>query len=164
MEPSSLPEPQPVELLTGFLYLGSQRHASDLGWLAKNGIGEVLNVGHVPGRPSWALTGHGDAPEPSKSPLPLYTELHAFDDPAYPILDNHLRHVTGVLSKAAVAGRRVLINCHQGINRSAALAAAYLASATGSPVVEVISILKSRRPVLSNTGFLAQLLKWDATR
>ncbi|CAK0898088.1 unnamed protein product, partial [Prorocentrum cordatum] len=63
-------------------------------------------------------------------------------------------------------GRAVLVHCMQGVNRSAAVAAAFMArqgpSPTGGPGLGVLGavdwISRRRQPVLQNVGFLKQLL------
>lgn len=150
----------PISLLENSMWLGSQRDASNLPWLRATGIRHVVNVGHYPGRPSWHTPGKAN-PEGIDS----YTEILAYDAAGYPILQ-HLREVLEVILKIfdEPGSGQVLINCHQGINRSAALAAAFLAIITNAPVHEIISIMRQGRPVLSNPSFVVQLYQWDATR
>ncbi len=150
----------PISLLDGSLWLGSVRDASNLEWLKSQGIQHVVNVGHVPGRPSWV------APDGTYHPLAKhwiksYKEVHAYDGADYPILENHLKDVGGHLKNLYTSNEKTLINCHQGINRSTTLAVAFMASLTGAPVEEIIALVQSRRPVLSNTSFVKQLLGWD---
>lgn len=153
----------PIPLLEGSLWLGSVRDASNLPWLKSQGIRHVVNVGHTPGRPSWVRsdgTKMGEAEHWIKS----YTEVHAYDAADYPILQHHLHQVEPLLTKLYKDGERALINCHQGINRSTTLAVAVLAKLTGAPVEEIIGLIRPRRPVLSNSSFVQQLLTWDQTQ
>ena len=153
----------PIPLLEGSLWLGSVRDASNLGWLKSQGIRNVVNVGHTPGRPSWVRrdgTKAGEASDWIKS----YTEVNPYDAHGYPILQNHLHEVEPVLQKLYKDGERTLINCHQGINRSTTLAVAFLANLTGAPVEEIIALIRPRRPVLSNVSFVQQLLAWDQAK
>ena len=55
-------------------------------------------------------------------------------------------------------GMRVLINCSMGVNRSAAIACAFLVEREGLEVCEAAALLHHRRGgVLFNPGFRRQL-------
>lgn len=154
----------PVALLDGFLYIGSQRDASNRAWLDATGIKAVLNMGHTCGRPQWARSPTksskgGLAQEGPTQPYD-YLEIRALDAPSYPIL-SHLADAVPFLERHRRAGRRVLISCHQGINRSATIAAAYLSALTNTPMPEIIEGMRAKRPVLQNDAFVGALLKWD---
>jgi len=153
----------PIPLLEGSLWLGSVRDASNLAWLKSQGIRHVVNVGHTPGRPSWMHADGSKAPE-AEGWIKTYTEVHPYDAPGYPILQNHLHQVQPVLEKLYKDGERTLINCHQGINRSTTLAVAFLTKLTGASAAEIIALIRPRRPVLSNGSFVQQLLARDASK
>lgn len=146
----------PISLLEGSLWLGSVKDASNLDWLRSQGISHVINVGHTPGRPSWARQGQAYPPG-----IKSYTEVHAYDSHDYPLLQNHYGQVGPLLHKLYGEGEKTLINCHQGINRSTTLGVAFLVSLTGAPADEIIALVRSRRPVLSNPGFVHQLLTFQ---
>jgi len=142
----------PVPLVDGFLYIGSQKDASNTKWLDSMGITALCNVGHTCGRPT-----HMTSPSTSKY---AYMEVHAMDSPGYPIL-SHLKDVVPFLERHRKQGKKVLISCHQGINRSATLAAAYLSALTNTPMGEIINGMRAKRPVLFNDGFVSALMAWD---
>jgi len=140
----------PISLIEDFLYIGSQKDASNKKFLDKEGIVGVLNMGHTCGRPHWVGSDKTYA----------YMEVHALDAPGYPLL-NHLKEAVPFLEKHRKEGKKVLISCHQGINRSATIAAAYLSALTNTPMPEIIEGMKSKRPVLQNKSFVKLLLMWD---
>ncbi len=142
----------PVELLTGFLWLGSVRDASNLHWLREKSIKHVINCGSTAGEAN------------PKDPSRYYYTIHALDAPGYPIMDNHFLHVANMLFQARQRGEPVLINCHQGINRSTTLAVAFVALISNTPVQELIQSIRRQRPVLQNQSFVNQLLLWDSRR
>lgn len=143
----------PVSLIEGFLYIGSQKDASNKHFLDTVGISGVLNMGHTCGRPLWVK----DTQEKQQYE---YMEIHALDAPGYPLL-NHLKEAVPFLEAHRKAGKKVLISCHQGINRSATIAAAYLSALTNTPMPEIIEGMRAKRPVLQNDSFVASLLSWD---
>lgn len=145
----------PVSLIEGFLYIGSQKDASNEAFLDAVGISGVLNLGHTCGRPVWVS--HLDTKQKQKY---AYMEIHALDAPGYPLL-NHLKEAVPFLEAHRKAGKKVLISCHQGINRSATIAAAYLSALTNTPMPEIIEGMRAKRPVLHNDSFVASLLAWD---
>ena len=141
----------PIELLSPYFWLGSVRDASNIPWLKSKNIKVVINVGSSP----------GDAKQ--KDPSIAYYTFHALDGPSYPIL-SHYPAVKSILNDAFGSGKNVLINCHQGINRSASLGLPYVAQVSKTSIDELIERFRKRRPILQNTHFVNLLRGWDAKR
>ena len=70
-----------------------------------------------------------------------------------------LRRLSGWLAQQVQAGRRVLVTCQEGLNRSGLIVAATIMRATGRPAAEVVRLLRSRRSgwVLCNDTFVELL-------
>lgn len=171
-------ELKPVLLYGDTLWLGDRQDASNMKWLQEKKIRHIVNVGHKYGRPSWFDTYakannvdekiqnincpiklHANLPSNIKS----YTEVYAYDDENYPILD-HLNDIKPILDISVFGDdthhikEGVLINCHMGINRSASLAAAYISKVFNKPTQMVIDSMRKYRPVIQNKGFMRQLI------
>ena len=92
----------------------------------------------------------------------LYLALNCEDRPDFEIQE-HFGAVADFLLRCRETGRPVLVHCMQGINRSSAVCAAFLArdgAEAGSPLGvsgAVDWIARRRQPVLENAGFLRQL-------
>lgn len=174
-------ELKPILIYGNTLWLGDRQDASNLEWLEKKEIRHIVNVGHVYGRPLWlgndtvindAIDKSNDTKKPAfihtelPSMLKSYTEVHAYDNEDYPILE-HLEDISHILDISVFGDdvhhvkEGVLINCHMGINRSASLAAAYISRITGIPATTVINSMRKHRPVIQNKGFLRQLLNFN---
>ncbi|CAE8613675.1 unnamed protein product, partial [Polarella glacialis] len=97
-----------------------------------------------------------------------YLAINAQDRPDFPISES-FDEVEAFLRRCQAAERAVLVHCMQGINRSAAVCASFLARSQGlDPELgscEVMGVRRAvdwisqrRHGVLSNTGFLHQLV------
>lgn len=93
-----------------------------------------------------------------------YTGIEAYDEPGYRLLDEHYAaSVRPALDAARKASGRCLVHCAMGVNRSAALCAAYLVEAEGMDLLEAVRLLKAKRGcVLGNRSFRLQLLEFAA--
>lgn len=141
----------PIELLSPYFWLGSVRDASNIPWLKSKKISVVINVG----------SGPGDAKQ--KDPSIKYHTFHALDSPSYPIL-SHYPAVKSILQNSFQSGKNVLINCHQGINRSASLGLPYVAEVSNTSMDELIHRFRQHRPILQNSHFVQLLREWDTNR
>mmetsp|Transcript_31935 Transcript_31935/g.99352 ORF Transcript_31935/g.99352 Transcript_31935/m.99352 type:complete len:208 (+) Transcript_31935:40-663(+) len=148
--PTARPGPQPAQLTDWGLFLGGMEEATDVSRLAELGISATLNV----------------APSMCGSLTELYggtlecKEIDAEDDEEYPILDLHLDAAVRFLKGIREQGRRVLVHCYAGMNRSATLCAAYLVSVERLPLTQAVRVLRERRgAVLQNRAFTRQLVR-----
>lgn len=84
----------------------------------------------------------------------------------YPLLAHHLKEAQAFLAAQHAAGRKVLVHCHEGKNRSACLCVAYLILTERMTLSEAVLHVFERRPVvLSNVSFVDQLIELaDAER
>ena len=82
------------------------------------------------------------------------------DNPRYNIIDKHLKEATAFLEPFVARDGVVLVHCHQGINRSAALSIAFLMLREHWPLPELLRHAFAQRPrLLTNLGFRKQLVK-----
>ena len=136
------------------VYLGSYAHAQNVELLASLGVTAVLNC----------------APSMCDDPVAeyeargwSYAAVDAQDQSSYPLLDQHLatarEFLSGALDKEGVA----FVHCFQGVNRSAALATAFLVEREAAPLLEVAARCFAARPIiLRNGGFCKQLVVFAA--
>ena len=85
------------------------------------------------------------------------------DEEGYALIANHEQaacaFIKEQLAKAAPSKGSVLVHCHEGKNRSAALVVAYLMVEERMSLYEAVEQVWSRRPiVLSNDSFVDQLI------
>mmetsp|Transcript_19819 Transcript_19819/g.46283 ORF Transcript_19819/g.46283 Transcript_19819/m.46283 type:complete len:422 (+) Transcript_19819:42-1307(+) len=128
------------------LFIGGIREAENISALCAAGIGAVVNA----------------APDVVQVQYPhdwRVLMVDAEDDAAYPLLDNHLDAVCKFLDEQRAEGRPVLLHCFAGMNRSAALCAAYLLAKDRMDLFAAVKLISERRGwVLSNDGFVRQLV------
>eukprot|EP00928_Gymnodinium_smaydae_P097369 TRINITY_DN880_c0_g9_i1.p1 TRINITY_DN880_c0_g9~~TRINITY_DN880_c0_g9_i1.p1 ORF type:complete len:438 (+),score=67.11 TRINITY_DN880_c0_g9_i1:143-1456(+) len=96
-----------------------------------------------------------------------YLGIAARDADGYP-MSTHFAEVITFLEGCRRAGRRVLVHCVMGINRSAAAVVAFLCTSQGEAgrlqLLEAIDLVSRRRGhVLSNSSFVHQLIDTYAT-
>jgi len=95
-------------------------------------------------------------------PLKPFLFLRSFDEEIFPILDLHFDRLCRFIDTALEDPHAaVYIHCRQGINRSAALAIAYVCRGTGIPAAILITTIRmeTKRLILTNKGFETQLLE-----
>ena len=149
--PSSDPSPG---LVGEGLYVGNKFHAADVDLLVALGVTAVLNC----------------APSMCDDPVAeyeargwSYAAVDAQDQSSYPLLDQHLPAAREFLSAALDKEGVVFIHCFQGVNRSAALATAFLVEREAAPLLEVAARCFAARPIiLRNGGFCKQLVVFAA--
>lgn len=82
----------------------------------------------------------------------------AADDVDGYCMSEHFAEATSFLTKMQSMGRKVLLHCIMGVNRSAALAVAYLCNCGVTLDIAVTTVASRRGHILSNDSFLQQLL------
>eukprot|EP00438_Fugacium_kawagutii_P003035 Skav229438 [mRNA] locus=scaffold397:112418:117094:- [translate_table: standard] len=86
--------------------------------------------------------------------------VDAEDDEFYPLLEAHLEAVVEFVDQQRAEKRPLLLHCFAGMNRSAALCAAYLMVKERMGLFRVVKLLSERRGwILSNEGFMHQLVR-----
>jgi len=157
MSGSKLPPTQ----LAPWLWLGRHKDAKNKEWMVAHGITHVINC-----------LDEARGPHPEVRPrLKKYVYLRSHDQSRYKLFHNAAHNsvpgpatnwelVQEVLDDARLHGGVALIYCMAGLNRSATLAAAYLAVRQGQSIEKVAQGIKSRRKgALSNPGFIEQLAR-----
>lgn len=87
-----------------------------------------------------------------------YLGIAADDDPAYS-MDRHFSEADVFLTQCRAEGRKVLVHCIMGINRSTAALVAFLCGDFGMELEAAVgTISRNRGHVLSNASFLDQLI------
>ena len=62
----------------------------------------------------------------------------------------------------AVKEGNILVHCGAGISRSSTMAIAWLIKTRKKPFEDMLALVQSKRPICHpNSGFQAQLLKWE---
>ena len=150
-----------AEVIPGFLWLGSKQDASDADFLQRNNITFVLNC-----------AGAGARGTPADFACE-YEQLNAVDDYQFQIIRRSSGQGLNFLRQAAASvlagagsgvgsGGRVLVHCMSGVNRSAAIVAAYLMREHGKSALEAVRQLAAVRPqVLTNSSFVEQLVQFQ---
>lgn len=136
------------------LFLGDASSASDIDRLLRLDVGYVLNSAHGHDSSLNLLQVHSE--ETYSGAGLAFLGVPALDMTSYP-LDGHFRETTRFIQRGRLSGRNVLVHCKQGISRSAALVLAYLVQAEGLDVKSATRMVRERREILPNDGFLMQL-------
>ena len=134
------------------LFLGDAACARDIARLRGLGVTHVLNAaGAAAGAPPEAYAAAGIEA----------LVLEARDDDRYPMLATHLAAARAFLAGGRSPGRRVLVHCVQGLNRSAVLVAAELMLTERLPLLDAVRHCRARRgnDCLSNRFFQEQLAR-----
>ena len=65
------------------------------------------------------------------------------------------------MEAAIKSGGKVLVNCWQGASRSTTIVLAYLVKCEGLDLVEALRLVRAKRDVRPNDGFLLQLIELE---
>jgi hypothetical protein len=88
-----------------------------------------------------------------------YLGIAANDEAGY-AMDDHFVETMEFLEKCRGEGRRVLVHCVMGINRSSTALIAFLCASLQMPLEDAVELTSRRRGyILSNSSFLEQLVK-----
>ena len=134
--------------LTTDLWIGGRSAAMDVLAANSRGITDLVNVCEP-----WCPLG------PNSENI-QYVGIEAEDRASFPILsEKHYCKIRSHVSAARTRGAVFLIHSDVGANRSAAIAAALLLD-EGINLIEVVRLLKERRPqCLTNKGFRLELVR-----
>ena len=84
--------------------------------------------------------------------------MNAKDDKAFRVIETCLRPVSEFIEAAHASESNVLVHCMAGVNRSAALAVAYVMCRDRRPLLDVFAECSASRPsILQNVEFQLQL-------
>jgi len=152
------PGEQPAKLLN-WLYLGDLQEALDFELLARHGITAVLNLINW-----WEL----GARLPPDTDLPSLYDSHSIqfleadseDRLFFEIVEKSWPESEDFLKTCQEEGRRVLVNCKAGHNRSACICVCWLIVHGGMSLIEALQWVQEKRgTILSNHGFRLQLVR-----
>lgn len=88
-----------------------------------------------------------------------FSGIAAEDEVGYE-LDRHFEDSIAFLNQCREEGRRVIVHCIMGINRSSAILIAFLCHGMGMTLPDAVALAaRNRGYILSNVSFLAQLVK-----
>merc|ERR1719440_406186 len=88
-----------------------------------------------------------------------YLGLAAADEDGYR-MDNHFEEVQEFLDECRQEGRKVLVHCIMGINRSSVALVSFLCRGVGMELSEAVALASKQRGfILSNNSFLDQLIE-----
>uniref|UniRef100_A0A4D5R988 protein-serine/threonine phosphatase n=1 Tax=Scolopendra viridis TaxID=118503 RepID=A0A4D5R988_SCOVI len=140
------PDLQVGEILPGLL-LGSQDVAQDLPLLQKHKVSHILNLA------SGVENAFGDTF--------IYKKLNVLDLP-----ETNIRkcfdECFNFIDEARKNNGVVLVHCNAGISRSAAVVIAYVMKTQGLRYEQAFEMVKSKRSIKPNEGFLNQLKSYDS--
>jgi hypothetical protein len=142
--------------ITDWLLLGTAAVAKDVmrGERRELRVDAILNTVFDEENPDWCLS---EAALRSAG-IQRYGGFWAYDNEEHDICGDYWREARAFLQEARSAGLRVLIHCSMGVNRSAAIACAFLVEQEGLQLCDAAALLHHRRGgVLGNAGFRRQL-------
>jgi hypothetical protein len=129
-----MPHNNADEIIRG-LWIGNAEAAADGEWLRTNGIQTVFNC-------TKTLPFHPSVPYQFRVPV---------DDNLQPAEIKNMEmwapEIAFKILHEYNAGRRILVHCHAGMQRSATAVAFFLLVLTGRPLIQVMYLIQSRRPI-----------------
>lgn len=92
-----------------------------------------------------------------------YHRIREWDNPTSNLLD-HFEYTCAFIHKQVISKQgRVLVHCQAGVSRSATICMAYLIKYHKLSFIAAYGVVKAAREIICpNTGFLDQLMKWEA--
>jgi len=155
--PHTAPPMYPVQLLD-HVFIGSQSNADNIPLLKRLGITHVLNCAGL------RRYDFNKSPYPPETGIKGFLMISATDHESFNIA-KYFYEAIHFLDRVKKMEGRALVHCHLGVNRSGAIAAAYLMSDQQQTLLQVINYLKLKRfVVLTNTGFRHQLVQFARTK
>ncbi|CAG7836178.1 unnamed protein product [Allacma fusca] len=86
--------------------------------------------------------------------------IAALDEVGFPLYW-YFNEATEFIDNALATGGKVLVHCREGISRSATLVIAYLMMKKGMTAKEAVRLVRNKRQIYPNDGFLLQLCDLD---
>merc|ERR1711907_62985 len=143
-------EPVGMSKILDHLYLGNYDDSINIQKLRDEGITHVINtVEHNCKKTGTELYGNEFQ----------YLGFTSKDEERYPIM-KHFDVTYNFIERARESGGKCLIHCMAGMNRSGALAVAYvMVHKNIGPVTATRIVYNARKTLLSNEGFIRRLVK-----
>ncbi|XP_063859949.1 dual specificity protein phosphatase 3-like [Scylla paramamosain] len=138
------------------LFLGDCDAAMNEAYLRKNGITHILNAAGNTCGPAPVKTGKSFYKDQSL----VYLGLNLIDLPFINI-SVHFEKASAFIEEALSSGGKVLVHCRQGRSRSAAIVAAFLMMCRGMTAANALTMLRKKREIRPNNGFLQHLANLD---
>jgi atypical dual specificity phosphatase len=134
------------------LWLGNKQAAADEDWLRKHNITVVFNC-------TKTLPFAENIPRMYRVPVDDNLEPEEIANMAAWAAETQVK-----LLREYKAGRTILVHCHAGMQRSAAVVAMFLITTTGMSADEAIAFVKSKRPIafFPSANFEKSIRYWDA--
>ena len=156
--PSKVPVSQPVLISPSIrLYIGDIDDAMELQSLRSLGVKAVVNLATEQVSKPWYSSLAGNLASVNIDLLELCAQDNATFD-IISVAERALGFIDCILKQPDGA---VLIVCYGGVNRSGAVAAAYLVSKQTMSLCTAIELLRNARgTVLTNQSFLVQLVRY----
>ena len=137
------------------LMIGNKAAAEDTSYLVELGVTHLLNCAHASGSPR-RDTVHPDLTQLEEQGIKVL-QLDLRDHTDFYIAGKF--EETNIWVKQALdCGGKVLVNCFQGGSRSAAVVLAYLIQEKHIKVQDALEMVKRKRDIRPNNGFLQQLI------
>lgn len=136
------------------IYIGNAVSASNIEELNLRNIGYVLNAAH--GSDETMNMVQVLKPEEYNQAGIEFLGIPAIDMMSFP-LNEHFDPAIAFIKKGISANKNVLVHCKLGISRSATLVLAYLMQEERLQLQEATRMVRQRREILPNDGFLSQL-------
>ena len=145
----------PSEILPG-LWLANFENAQDSGLLDKMGINRILTIGNRSPMDNSLLSQQtpGD-PQIGENGI-LYKLVYAMDSTDQNIL-KHFRDCFDFIRNALASRHGVMVHCHMGFSRSAAVVIGYLMHSQRLTYDQAFGLVRKKRIVGPNSGFIRQL-------
>lgn len=147
------PKELPAVIAPGIL-IGGARQAEEPEILHSLGVTHILNMAS-----GICATGSHTYDERF-----TYMGIDADDDPAYDLLGKHFAEASDFLCKCRAVNGCLFIHCMAGINRSGAMALAFLIADGMDLLSAVRHGHRVRGPILWNKGFQLQLVRFARER
>jgi len=138
------------------LLIGNQFAAEDSPYLSLNGVTHVVNTAGTVSEP--------DCVRPNKEQLTnlgiqlLNLEIN---DKAEVSIQDFFDTTADWINAALQAGGKVLVNCWQGASRSSTMVLAYLVKCQKMDLKDAVKMVKEKRDIRPNAGFLEQLILYE---
>ncbi|CAK1601762.1 unnamed protein product [Parnassius mnemosyne] len=138
------------------LYVGDAVAAKDKAFLRRMGINYVLN------------TAEGKRYTQVDTDHLYYRDCPGLRYKGFPLMDipttdisKYFHIAANFIDEGISRGGRVLVHCMMGVSRSATCALAFLMIKRGMTFAEALALVRSRRDIYPNDGFIRQLQQLD---
>ncbi|KAK3085745.1 hypothetical protein FSP39_008099 [Pinctada imbricata] len=133
------------------IFIGDQTYSRDKAKLRSLGITHVVNCANGT-RPNQINTNSAFFKDVGIK----FMGIQANDVATYNLMPK-FKQAAEFIHNALLEGGRVFVHCHMGVSRSATIVLAYLMLKQNIHLTEAVKILRRRREILPNDGFIKQL-------